>query len=299
MVGESGSGKTVTALAIMGLIDPPGRDHRGRRPARRPVAGRARRRRVPPDPRAATLAMVFQDPMTALNPVQRVGDQIAEAITVHDASRVAAAPRGARSIELLERVGIAPAAQRARDVPAPALGRHAPAGDARDGAGEPARGCSSPTSRPPRSTSPPRRRSSSCSSTCSARSGLALVLVTHDLGVVAGHRRPRRGDVRGAGRRGGRRSTTSSRRRGIRTRAGCWRRCRRIDGARGGARARSRAAPPNPRRVPPGCAFHPALPAAPRTGAVDAVPRAASCWRAGHRAACHFADEVSIGQRSA
>ena len=67
-----------------------------------------------------------------------------------------------------------------------ALGRDASAGHAGDGVGRTVRRCSSPTSRPPRSTSPPRRRSSSCSRELQAEMGLALVVVSHDLGVVAG-----------------------------------------------------------------------------------------------------------------
>ena len=107
VVGESGSGKTVTALAVMGLIDQPGAITGGEvRLADRPLVG------LPEDQyrtvRGRELAMVFQDPMSALNPVQRVGDQIAEAILVHDG---AASRRAARDqvVEMLERVGVTPA----------------------------------------------------------------------------------------------------------------------------------------------------------------------------------------------
>ena len=96
VVGESGSGKTVTALAIMGLIEPPGRITAG--DVR--LDGRSLRGISEDDYRkirGRDVAMVFQDPMTALNPALRVGPQVAEAITVHDSSvsrSVAAAARG-------------------------------------------------------------------------------------------------------------------------------------------------------------------------------------------------------------
>src|SRR5207302_5400002 len=83
MVGESGSGKSVTAHAVMGLL-PPG--------DLVPTAGRilldgddllkkspAERRRL----RGSRMSMIFQEPMTALNPVMRVGEQIAEVLDIH------------------------------------------------------------------------------------------------------------------------------------------------------------------------------------------------------------------------
>ena len=103
VVGESGSGKTVTALAIMGLIDAPGRITEGDvRLDGRSLAGLSEDeyRQV----RGRDVAMVFQDPMTALNPAQRVGAQVAEAITVHD-RRSRVRRRRARAIELLGRGG--------------------------------------------------------------------------------------------------------------------------------------------------------------------------------------------------
>ena len=114
VVGESGSGKSVTALAIMGLLA---------RTAR--VTGSIRYRGVEligmPDSqkaklRGAEIAMVFQDPMTSLNPVYRVGSQLAEAIRAHhhDISKHAARERAA---ELLKLVGIPHAADRARNYP--------------------------------------------------------------------------------------------------------------------------------------------------------------------------------------
>ena len=113
VVGESGSGKTVTALAVMGLIEPPGMITDGEvRLAGRSLVGLPERRYR--ELRGRELAMVFQDPMSALNPVQRVGD--AARGGARGARRGALAPAGrtAGAIELLERVGLVPAARLAR-----------------------------------------------------------------------------------------------------------------------------------------------------------------------------------------
>jgi ABC-type dipeptide/oligopeptide/nickel transport system ATPase component len=86
LVGESGSGKSVTALSVMGLL-PPSASVRGdiifRNGAGNPtnlttIDGEQLRHL-----RGARMAMIFQEPMTALNPVMRVGDQIAEAVLAH------------------------------------------------------------------------------------------------------------------------------------------------------------------------------------------------------------------------
>jgi oligopeptide/dipeptide ABC transporter ATP-binding protein len=117
LVGESGSGKTVTGLALLGLIDPPGRvvDGSIRFDGRELVGASERDYRLV---RGREIAMVFQDSLTALNPSLRIGDQVAEAVSVHDsgASRGAAA---SRAHELLELVGIGDGdgPVRARDYP--------------------------------------------------------------------------------------------------------------------------------------------------------------------------------------
>jgi peptide/nickel transport system ATP-binding protein len=114
LVGESGSGKSVTSISIMRLVRPPGRI----------VAGEIvfdgrdllsldddEMRRL----RGREIAMIFQDPMTSLNPVFTVGEQIAESIRLHQGlSRKTA---WTRAIEMMERVTIPDAARRARDYP--------------------------------------------------------------------------------------------------------------------------------------------------------------------------------------
>jgi oligopeptide/dipeptide ABC transporter ATP-binding protein len=104
LVGESGCGKSMTALAIMRLIPPPLRIDPGSRVL---FEGRdilslpvTEMRSV----RGARMAMIFQEPMTSLNPVTRVGAQVLEAITLHSDMPTAAARK--RAIELFEMVGI-------------------------------------------------------------------------------------------------------------------------------------------------------------------------------------------------
>ena len=104
LVGESGSGKTVTGFAILGLVDPPGRVVAGSvRLGGDELIGQpeaALRRR-----RGRDIAMVFQDPMTTLNPVLRIGTQMVEAIAAHE--RVSPRAARARAGEALAAVGIA------------------------------------------------------------------------------------------------------------------------------------------------------------------------------------------------
>ncbi|MDX3110011.1 ABC transporter ATP-binding protein, partial [Nonomuraea angiospora] len=110
VVGESGSGKSVTAMSVLGLVRPPGRVVRGsvRFDGEDLLALPARRlRRI----RGRRIAMIFQDPMTALNPVVPVGAQIAEAIRLHQPRLGRAAVR-ARVLDLLASVGVADPAGR-------------------------------------------------------------------------------------------------------------------------------------------------------------------------------------------
>jgi len=113
LVGESGSGKSVTAFAIIRLLQPPGEVRSGSVTfeGQDLLALTERQMR---EVRGARISLIFQEPMTALNPVMRVGDQIAEALTVHGHSPTSAR---SRAIELLDAVRITDPARRARDYP--------------------------------------------------------------------------------------------------------------------------------------------------------------------------------------
>ncbi len=106
IVGESGSGKTMTSLAIMGLLPRGGAQvHRlDQVPRRR--AGRAASDDELRELRGNDIAMVFQDPLTALNPVMTVGDQLVEAMRVHHGLAASRAGQRRRAVELLDLVGI-------------------------------------------------------------------------------------------------------------------------------------------------------------------------------------------------
>jgi len=113
VVGESGSGKSITALAVMGLLPPTasvtgsilfdGQDLL--------VMPRSRLRKL----RGREIGMIFQEPMTSLNPVFTIGDQITEAILVHE--RMSRKAAWDRATELLEKVGIPAPRRRLQDYP--------------------------------------------------------------------------------------------------------------------------------------------------------------------------------------
>ncbi len=114
IVGESGSGKTVTSLSLMRLIDPPGRIVDGRllyRGQDLMQFSEAEMEKI----RGDRIAMVFQDPMSSLNPSFRVGDQIAEGLIVHEGLSEAQARR--QTLEIMARVGIPQPEARYRDYP--------------------------------------------------------------------------------------------------------------------------------------------------------------------------------------
>ena len=114
LVGESGGGKSMIGFSIMGLIDPPGRIEAGSirfggtdlvglgEEAMRSIRGKE-------------IAMIFQDPMTALNPLYTIGNQIEETLALH--STLSASERRARAIEMLHKVGIPQPEQRLHHYP--------------------------------------------------------------------------------------------------------------------------------------------------------------------------------------
>ena len=114
LVGESGSGKSVTSLAIMGLLPPEARVHGRVLFNGRDLVG-ARMAEMQ-QLRGAQMAMIFQEPMTALNPVMRVGEQIGEAVRAHDSS-VNRAQAQEKAIEALREVAIPQPERRWRDYP--------------------------------------------------------------------------------------------------------------------------------------------------------------------------------------
>jgi peptide/nickel transport system ATP-binding protein len=115
IVGESGSGKSVSAMTLMGLTRGPNARIEGRATLAGTELLSATERELQRI-RGASIAMVFQDPMSSLNPVYRVGDQIVEQIRAHE--RGVSKKQGmARAVELMERVGIPRAAERLRSYP--------------------------------------------------------------------------------------------------------------------------------------------------------------------------------------
>ena len=184
LVGESGCGKSVTAFSLMRLVaDPPGRIAAGE------VLFEGRDLLKLPDAqlravRGDRMAMIFQEPMTSLNPVMTVGDQIVEAIRQH--RPVSRREALARAVALLEEVRIPDAGRRAADYP------HRLSGGMRQRvmiamalaceprlliADEPTTALDVTI----------QAQVLDLIDALKARSGLAVLLITHDLGVVAQH----------------------------------------------------------------------------------------------------------------
>jgi len=114
LVGESGSGKSMTARSIMGLIPRPGRvSHGSIKLDGRELVG------LPEDElrllRGNRIAMIFQEPMTSLNPVLRIGDQLMEPLLLH--RKLSKGHAQQQAIGLLQQVGISAPEQRIRDYP--------------------------------------------------------------------------------------------------------------------------------------------------------------------------------------
>ena len=182
IVGESGCGKSMLSLSVMGLVPQPGRVTQGRVLFRDQdlltLPPRAMR-----DYRGKGIAMIFQEPMTSLNPVFTVGDQITEAMAAHDRGASRAQLR-TRAIAALDRVRIPAAARRIDDYP------HQMSGGMRQRvmiamalscdpdvliADEPTTALDVTV----------QAQILDLLRDLQAQSGMAIVLITHDLGVVA------------------------------------------------------------------------------------------------------------------
>ena len=114
LVGESGCGKSLTALSIMRLVPPPGRTVSGRLVFQRRELLSLSERRMR-ELRGKEITMIFQEPMTSLNPVMRIGLQIVEQIVLHE--RVSSKEAKDRAVDMLAKVGIPEPSRRFYDFP--------------------------------------------------------------------------------------------------------------------------------------------------------------------------------------
>lgn len=115
IVGESGSGKSVANLSLLGLLPmPPGRIESGTARFDGLDLLRCTRTQMR-EVRGKRISMIFQDPMTALNPYLRIGDQLTEPLRIHE--RCSRSDARGRAVAMLEKVGIQDAARRMREFP--------------------------------------------------------------------------------------------------------------------------------------------------------------------------------------
>ncbi|MFI0425041.1 ABC transporter ATP-binding protein [Spongiactinospora sp. 9N601] len=295
VVGESGSGKSVTAMAVLGLVRRPGRVTRGRIAFR----GRNLLDLSPRELRAVRgreIAMVFQDPMTALNPVVPVGRQIAEAVRLHH-GRGPGRGLGRRDVrervlDLLASVGVPNPQARYRQFP------HEYSGGMRQRAmiamalaNEPALLIADE----PTTALDVTIQAQVLDLLRAAReqSGAAAILITHDLGVIAeladrvavmyAGRVVEQGDVHtvfDAPRHPYTRGLLASR--------------PRVESAPG-ALVSIPGSPPSLLAPPPGCAFHPRCPLTRNREPCRTIRPETALVGPAHTAACHFHEETGEG----
>jgi oligopeptide transport system ATP-binding protein len=290
IVGESGSGKSVTAMSIMGLIaSPPGRIESGQ------VLWKGRNLVDLPEGelrsvRGAEIAMVFQDPMSSLNPVRTVGGQIAETVRLHrPASKGEARDR---AVEMMELVGIPQARRRANSYP------HEFSGGMRQRvmiamalscepdlliADEPTTALDVTI----------QAQVLEVLEEIKQRTGSAILLITHDLGVVAGMADRVLVMYAGKAVEQGHANDVFYRSRHPYT-LGLLSSLPSVDEGDGCERLRPiEGNPPSLIRLPSGCSFHPrcAFARFPSPCSME-EPSLGSADEAGHCAACHFAEEV-------
>ena len=286
IVGESGSGKSVTSLAVMGLLPRSARIAGSAWLAGDELLGlgdeamsRVRGRRI---------SMIFQDPLTSLNPVYSIGKQIAEAVLAHH--KVTKQVAWDRAVELLETVGIPFPKQRAQSYP------HELSGGMRQRvviaiamandpdviiADEPTTALDVTV----------QAQVLEALEAARAKTGAALILITHDLGVIAGH--ADRVCVMYAGKlvETGTVDEIFYRPRMPYT-LGLLGSLPRVDDSGRTRLTPILGAPPSLLNLPPGCPFTPRCPIARDRCDAD-EPELTGTDAAGHRAACHFHGEVA------
>ncbi|MFE9244915.1 dipeptide ABC transporter ATP-binding protein [Nocardiopsis sp. NPDC006938] len=300
IVGESGSGKSVTSMAIMGLL-----------PRNAKVEGSARLLgqeiiglddKAISEVRGQRIAMIFQDPLTSLNPVYTIGYQIAEAVLAH--RKVGKKAAMARALELLEIVGIPSPEQRLRQYP------HELSGGMRQRvviaiamandpdviiADEPTTALDVTV----------QAQVLEALQRARAETGAALVLITHDLGVVAGQ--VDRVGVMYAGRIVEMGSVEEVFYRPRMPYAlGLLGSLPRLDGDRSDRLTPILGAPPSLRDLPKGCGFAPRCPMArdrcheeePRLLLVGEGEGEGGAAASEHTAACHFSEELVEAEAS-
>ncbi|MEV5557483.1 ABC transporter ATP-binding protein [Nonomuraea wenchangensis] len=283
VVGESGSGKSVAAAAVMGLLPRGARVTGSVRLHGRELIGAPARELDAL--RGRTISMVFQDPLSALTPVYRVGDQIAEAVRVHQ--RVSRESAQVKAVELLELVGIPRPAERALAFP------HEFSGGMRQRvmiamaiANDPdVIICDEPTTALDVTV---QAQVLEVLKTAQRETGAAIIMITHDLGVVAGF--ADRVLVMYAGRpvEVGGVDDVYYRPRMPYT-VGLLGSVPRID-RHGGRLTPIEGSPPSPGALPPGCPFAPRCPL--RVAACDEGEPPLYEVGEGHRAACIRWEEV-------
>ncbi|WP_442811320.1 dipeptide ABC transporter ATP-binding protein [Streptosporangium sp. NBC_01756] len=285
VVGESGSGKSVTSLAVMGLLPPHAHATGSVRLRGREILGASEKTLAAF--RGKTISMIFQDPLSALTPVYRVGDQIAEAVRIHQ--KVTRRRAAERAVELLDLVGIPSAAQRAKAFP------HEFSGGMRQRvmiamaiANDPdVIICDEPTTALDVTI---QAQVLEVLKRAQRETGAAIVMITHDLGVVAGS--VDRVLVMYAGRpvEIGSVDDVYYRPRMPYT-MGLLASVPRLDRGAGQPLVPIEGNPPSPAALPPGCPFEPRCPMAVPV-CVEAEPPLEPVGSPGHRAACVRSAEI-------
>ena len=286
VVGESGSGKSVTAMSILKLLPPSATIHGTVRWQGEDVlaASEARMRQI----RGAEISMIFQDPLTALNPVYKVGRQIVEMIQAHE--KVSKRDAHQRAIEMLRVVGIPQPEKRVDQY------THEFSGGMRQRAMiAMALSCNpkliiadEPTTALDVTV---QAQVLELLTDLAERTGTAVVLITHDLGVVAGM--ADRVTVMDAGRmiESGTVDDIFDRTAHPYT-AGLLASLPRLDGDVDTPLVPIGGQPPSMLRPPPGCAFHPRCRwASEEVGCMSAIPETVE-HSPGHFAACHRSSEL-------